>query len=119
MTANGSSAKALRDVRRAQSRRKAGGHLMSSVSLLRAPVVSSSVVMAWSVHDVVECQPAGRASVIVLGEARVGRVFRDGNRGIVVVKHFVLRGSAFGGLDNQRSPVFLKKLVTAALSVML
>lgn len=60
---------------------------MSSVSLLRAPVVSSSVVMAWSVHDVAECQPAGRASVIVLGEARVGRVFRDGNRGIVVVKH--------------------------------
>lgn len=64
---------------------------MSSVSLLRAPVVSSSAVMAWSVHDVVECQPAsrpaGRASVIVRGEARVGRVFRDGNRGLVVVKH--------------------------------
>ena len=63
--------------------------------------------------------PAGRASVIVRGEARVGRVFRDvaiaGRGG----QTFVLCGSAFGGLDNQRSPVFLKKLVTAALSVML
>lgn len=33
--------------------------------------------MARSVHSVVECRPAGRASVIVRGEARVGRVFRD------------------------------------------
>ncbi len=92
---------------------------MSSVSLLRAPVVSSSVVMAWSVHDVVECQPADRASVIVLGEARVGRVFRDGNRGIVVVKHSSCVARLLVDWTIRGALSFLKKLVTAALSVML